>query len=296
MRALVIVTSLALLVILFSGSALVSGALAHQAISAPLDPNLPNEQALIARGLSGVPGSDQPTQPVAVDRVVVDGAQTYVQYHITDHMDWLGPGFGADPLPVLTDDRSIPVAQKGAAGSLWMERGLAPIPSWLPWRPPTIRRGDLIMGSLPAAAHGAILRFAGGESVHVPLDLHPLATLRVSHPRARAQAYGIVLTTPEVSDSYLGYAYTLPARTSAAPWPMWLATATHRVLPVVASGSACQTGPRGTRCQGVVTFPPQRPGTRLIFTIPTFEVEATDGWRGRTGPLPGSWRLMVIAP
>jgi hypothetical protein len=41
---------------------------------APLDPNIPNEQALINAGLSGTPGPGQPAAPVVVDRVLVDGA------------------------------------------------------------------------------------------------------------------------------------------------------------------------------------------------------------------------------
>jgi len=43
---------------------------------APLDPNIPNEQALINAGLSGTPGPGQPAAPVVVDRVLVDGAAT----------------------------------------------------------------------------------------------------------------------------------------------------------------------------------------------------------------------------
>ena len=49
----------------------------------PLDSHIPHEQALIDVGLSGVPGPDQPTAPIAVDRVLVDGAATYVQFHRT---------------------------------------------------------------------------------------------------------------------------------------------------------------------------------------------------------------------
>jgi len=58
----------------------------------PLDPGIPNEQAVIAAGLSGAPGPGQPTRPFAVDRVLVDGAATYVQYHRSGPA--LAPGVG----------------------------------------------------------------------------------------------------------------------------------------------------------------------------------------------------------
>src|SRR5438874_4434206 len=69
-----------------------------------LDPHIPNERALIDLGLSGTPGPGQPTRPVTVDRVLVDRAATYVQYHLT------GPGGPqGDPLPTLADDQGVMV-------------------------------------------------------------------------------------------------------------------------------------------------------------------------------------------
>jgi len=61
-----------------------------------LDPNIPNERALIALGLSGAPGPGEPTHPIAVDRVLVDGAATYVQFH---RVCFTRVGAVAPPLP-----------------------------------------------------------------------------------------------------------------------------------------------------------------------------------------------------
>jgi len=72
-----------LLMLLVAAAAGIALALRPAAASVPLDPGIPNEQALIARGLSGMPSPGQPATPIAVDRVVTDGAATYVQFHST---------------------------------------------------------------------------------------------------------------------------------------------------------------------------------------------------------------------
>jgi hypothetical protein len=70
---------------LFVALAVAAGVQARMASqpTIPLDPAIPNAQVLIARGLAGVPSRNQPTYPIAVDRVVTDGAATYVQFRIT---------------------------------------------------------------------------------------------------------------------------------------------------------------------------------------------------------------------
>lgn len=101
-----------------------------------LDPNIPHERALIAAGLSGTPGPGQPAVPVAVDRVLVDGAATYIQYRIIQPL-----GTVDDLSPALTDDRGTTL-NAGSSGFL-SPPGLTlpfPLPAWLPCRPMVSRR------------------------------------------------------------------------------------------------------------------------------------------------------------
>src|SRR4051794_12818714 len=58
--------------VLALGVGLAASALRRPA-SPLLDPHIPNGQALVAMGLSGRPGPDQPAGPIVVDRVLVDG-------------------------------------------------------------------------------------------------------------------------------------------------------------------------------------------------------------------------------
>jgi len=100
-------------------------------LGVPLDPGIPNEQALIARGLSGVPGPGQPASPIAVDRVVTDGAATYVQFHTIRSLGRL-----SDVLPQLSDDSGVPANYGGSASTgdgtpAWARL----LPTWFPWRP-----------------------------------------------------------------------------------------------------------------------------------------------------------------
>ncbi len=70
----------ALLLSLVAVAAAISLIVRPVTTSVPLDPRIPHEAALIARGLSGAPAPGQPNSPIAVDRVVTDGASTYVQF------------------------------------------------------------------------------------------------------------------------------------------------------------------------------------------------------------------------
>ena len=97
-RVLILVVGIFLL--LAAALLVISVTMRPTAAPVPLDPAIPNERALIAAGLSGTPGPGQPALPVAVDRVVVDGAATYIQYRIIQPLgtvDNLTPG--------VTDDR-----------------------------------------------------------------------------------------------------------------------------------------------------------------------------------------------
>ncbi len=85
------------------------------AAAVPLDPHIPHEQALLDAGFAGAPGPDQPDAPFAVDRVLVDGTATYVQYHMSVPVGT--PTYPMPALPILADGRGVPVPVWGATAS-----------------------------------------------------------------------------------------------------------------------------------------------------------------------------------
>jgi hypothetical protein len=141
------------------------------ATDSALDPSIPNAQTLIARGLSGTPGPGQPTAPIAVDRVLTDGAATYVQFHSTAAL-----GRAPNTIPALYDNTGTLVNYGGSATTAPTDATWAHfIPRWFPWHPPIgLPHGVVTLGPLPPTARAAVLRFMNGEIVRIPLNLIPL--------------------------------------------------------------------------------------------------------------------------
>lgn len=267
--------------------------IAHPAATAiPLDPHIPNEQALIDAGLSGAPPSGQPTRPIAVDRVLVDGAATYVQYHMATPS---GPP--SDPSPTLADDQGVPVTEDIYSGvssaSDWTLP--VPLPAWLPWRPPTIQRGYIILAPLPATARAAVLQFGapgappspdGGEIIRVPLGPRTSALRRVVHPGVTAHAAGLTLALRDLGVAHLTYTYT-PQGGPFSPFSQThmaygslaspgdaasdlsgqLVDGAGHPVPTAARGTDCAHAAHGLRCATTVVFPPQPSGAHLTLTI-----------------------------
>ena len=270
--------------------------------SAPLDPNIPNEQALIAAGLAGTPGRDQPTRPVAVDRVLVDGAATYLQYHFT------APGaLGKGLYPTISDDRGAIIGVNGLGG--YWSSPQAPLgwtiplalPAWIPWRPPrpsTVWRGYyVIQPPLPATARIAVLQFSGSdlsgvvETVRVPLDLHTLARRPVAHPGTQVRASDLTLTLRDLAFAHLTYTYTLPPDTPTDRAHVQLVDRAGRIVPATPLDPDCtddSSGTHGRICTASMVFPPQRPGARLTLAISALPID------GR--PKRGPWRLELVIP
>jgi len=260
---------------------------------APLDPNIPNEQALINAGLSGTPGPGQPAAPVVVDRVLVDGAATYVQFHLT--------GRGAQPnYPTFTlsDDQGDAVTG-GSSGTI-DPTGWAlpfPLPAWVPWRPSTTWRGVDILGPLPATAHAAMLQFTipGSltrlttyKTIRVPLDLRALARRRVVHPHTIVRATSLTLTVQDLDFTHLTYTYALPGNHMAFALHPQLVHGAGRAVSVVEVSSECSGDAHGTNCSETWAFPPQQLGARLTLTIPTF--------RDNGQLVRGPWRIPFVVP
>lgn len=179
-----------ILLLLVAAAAGISLALRPSAAGVPLDPSIPHERALIAAGLSGTPGPGQPMAPVAVDRILVDGVATYIQYHIIQPL-----GTRDDLSPSLTDDHGTPL--NAASSDIFYPPGLTlpfPLPAWLPWRPMVSRRAVAIIDApLPATAPAAVLHFDGPgvhETVCVPLDLRALAPPGTTARDARRRVTG----------------------------------------------------------------------------------------------------------
>jgi len=258
----------------------------------PLDAGIPNGRLLIARGLSGVPGRGQPVAPITVDRVATDGAATYVRFHSTVPL-----GGSVDPFPQLYDDTGTLVNYGGAAsyddGVPWVTRLLSRAFPRLGSAGPT--RGIATLGPLPPTAHAAVLRFMGGETVRVPLNL---ATLRrvPAYAGPLVQRAGLQLRVATARDTglVLGYSPFGDAR------DVTLTDARGRVVPLqVVGGGGCSTSGfadtgTGLACRQAWAYPPQRQGARLTLTIRSFIAEPNAAVSNAVGV--GPWHLPVVIP
>ncbi len=270
----------------------------------PLDPAIPHEAVLIARGLSGSPAPGQPDAPVAVDRVVTDGATTYVQFHTASTVaagGVAGPRF----FPQLSDETGTLVAFNN-----WDLRLLPPtpalplpLPSWFPWRPPTVTRGVLLLGPLPLTARAAVLRFAttgplatAGETVRVPLNLAALRRVR-AYAGPLVQRAGLQLHVAAARDTSLVLGYGLPDDLTSlvSLGGVTLRDARGRTVPLMRQSDACASGGLPDVqlvCRQVWAYPLQPHGARLTLTIQSFTSDTHP-----PGPMgPGPWSLTVVIP
>jgi len=278
-----------LLLLLVAAAAGIALALRPAAAGVPLDSGIPNERVLIARGLSGVPSPRQPTTPIAVDRVVTDGASTYVQFHSTAPL-----GRVPDLIPELSDDTGTLMNYGGGAsfgaGAFGWTRFLPP---WFPWHPPTgPLHGVATLGPLPPTARAAVLRFMTGEIVRIPLNL---AALRQQRPYRGplAQRAGLQLQIAAARDTSLVLGFSPFGDTRGAT----LTDAHGQVVPLISQGSGCGSGgfaDTGLTCRQVWTYPPQRRGARLTLTIRSFTATPNAAVSNAVGA--GPWRLAVVIP
>jgi len=307
-RAPLRAAALPLLLILIA-AALAS--LVRPAAGVPLDPHIPHEQALLDAGFAGVPGPDQPVAPVAVDRVLVDGAATYVQYHMAVPVGT--PAYPMPALPILADGRGVPVPVSG--GDRFSTGDVSPaagwtlpvaLPAWLPWHPTSVRRFYAALPPLPAPARAATLRFCLNvgqpgcspvETILVPLDPRSAALRRRAHPGTTTYAAGVTLALRDLGVTHLTYTYTYappggapypalprialptPGRDVFTPLPDALRDAAGQLVPAVARPTVCATRPRLLRCAVTLVFPPQPPGARLTLTIRAVQLDPL-GLRG----------------
>jgi len=291
-----------LLLLLVATAAGIALAVRPAAADVPLDPAIPHEGVLIARGLTGIPAPGQPDVPVAVDRVVTDGATTYVQFHTTSThtaSGLVGPSF----FPRLSDETGTPVNDNAYLRRSPPTPALPvpfSVPSWFPWHPAVMTRGVLALGPLPPTARAAVLRFSTtgplavtGETVRVPLNLAALQRVR-AYGGPLVQRAGLQLQIAAARDTglVLGYGLSNDSTSFGELRGVTLRDARGRAVPLTMQSSEC--GSRGLSdvqltCRSVWTYPLQPRGERLTFSIQS--CAATPSPVG-----PGPWRLSVIIP
>ncbi len=296
-----------------------------------LEPGIPNEQALIDAGLSGTPGPGQPTSPFVVDRVLVDGTATYVQYHMAVPVGT--PLYPMPALPILADDRGVPVPVSGgdrfSTGDVSSAGVALPValPAWFPWHPTTVRRFYAALPPLPARARAATLRFcltvgqrgcSPVETILVPLDPRAAALRHRAHPGTTARAAGVTLALRDLGVTHLTYTYTyaphggpsyrvasryqVPTEDLFAPLHDALRDAAGRAVPAIARPTICATGTHVLRCATTLVFPPQPPSARLTLAIRAVQLNPFGFPKTRSGPMivprptRGLWRLPVVIP
>lgn len=293
--ALLVVGLLLLLIAVAAGTAL---AVRPVATAVPLDPGILNEQTLIARGLSGVPGPGQPTAPVTVDRVVTDGATTYVQFHSTT-----GPGRYPDINADLSDDIGVPITMNYSSGmNLSTPRPALPVPitvpSWFPWHPPFVTRGLLSTGPLRPTARAVVLHFSQPgsttvETVRVPLNLAALRHVR-AYSGPLVQRAGLRLRVAAARDTGLVLGFSPFGDVQGAT----LTDAQGHVAPLRAVAGGCGVNSFADVaplvCRQVWTYPLQRRGTRLTLSIRSFAALRAGVVVQAVGA--GPWRLPVVIP
>jgi len=303
--SLLVVGLLLLLVAAAAGTAL---AARPAAAGVPLDPSIPNGQVLLARGLVGTPAAGQPNSPIAVDRVVTDGATTYVQFHTFASLAPGGP-FWSSFSPRLSDDISTMVTSSWSLISASPQATLPalpfPVPSWFPWRSPSVvTRGTLVLGPLPPTARAAVLRFdqlgrgvGTGETVRIPLNLAALRQRR-AYTGPLVRRAGLELHVAAARDTGLVLGYELPddLTSGVSLGGVTLRDARGRAVPrAVHVSDECASGGLpdvGLMCREVWAYPPQPHGARLTLTIRSFTSDTHPA-----GPMgPGPWRLPVVIP
>ena len=145
--------------------------------AADLYPYPPNARQLIALGLTGQPGARAQGVPVAVDRVLVDGTQTVVQFHLAAQESGRPVSL---PQIVLRDDtgQSYQEREGGIGGGALAPDRMGFLSGLLAaFGPAANERGFAAFASLPAGTHTAILRIAYGSRIQflrVPLNLAAL--------------------------------------------------------------------------------------------------------------------------
>ena len=200
----------AMLLVVAAAAGCIAFIVTQQHPAGAADTDIPFEHSLAAMGLVATPGPDQPSGPVTVDRVVVDGEHTYIAYHVKQpwHSEFANFTITAIPGGWLNTGSSTACAP---AKSL--------LPDWIPWRQsatlnclsqfesvaPSTRavRLQISLQQIPLHFHsGAAAVTLSQGTVYVPLDLHALRQRQSVPLHGTASAGGVTVS--------LGHLYLWP--------------------------------------------------------------------------------------
>jgi len=224
-----------------------------------------DDARFIEDGTIGQPASNQPSRPVAVDRVLADGAATYVQYHIADV-----PHDG-QPTPALVDDRGDLYAVDVVPAVVMTPEEF--VRQMMPWRAPVQELATF--PPLRPGVRSVALRFTDRlsrvvQTVRVPLN-HPAGpgplTVRVVSTRDATMtlhmAWGIA--TIRLTLSTMVHRQLVPTSGLSSALPNGpFATVRGQPLAPLDWGSTCRTASTGAaRCETWATFALLPPATRI---------------------------------
>jgi hypothetical protein len=278
--------------VLIAGIALAMVVLLARAMQpvAPVDPNVPFGADLAAAGLSWSPAAGARQDQGIVERVLMDGAATYLQFSVAGYA-------GAPP--------DLPAPRLNAEGDAWVNaasglqadgptRSFGFLPGWFPVKRTWIWHFVATYPGIPPLdARTLEVTFEGGEQVTVPVDLHALRRLTVWHPRALARADGLVFTVDAVGARFITGTMDWLSAGSPTVLDAVLLVAGQRVpLPVI--GGTCILGSQpGWRCTTTWAHPARWPGARAVLRV-------TEELTGATGPtqhpVAGPWEVPVGLP
>ena len=162
--------------------------------AADLYPYPPNARQLIALGLTGKPGPRAQDAPVSIDRVLVDGTQTVVQFHLAAQESGRPVLL---PQIALRDEAGTAYQElEGGIGGGTLAPGRLGFVSGLlaAFGPAASERGFAAFAPLPAGARMALLRVAYGartQFVRVPLNLVALRRIASARLPATVSAFGV---------------------------------------------------------------------------------------------------------
>lgn len=249
----------------------------------------------VAGGITGRRAPDQPSRPVTVDRVLVDGTATYVQYHIVDV-----PHDG-QPTPGLTDDRGGRYAVAVAPQVVMTPEEFAR--QMMPWRAPV--RELASFPPLRAGVRSVTLRFVDRLSRPVqavrillsrPVNRWPMTT-RTAGTSEVAMAVGLTwgVATVRLDLHATVDRRSVPAGGLSRMLPNGpLATVRGHPIETLNSDTACRAAPRGdATCDLWATFASPPPMTRIVVAIPGV-ILYDEGGEGH--PIPCPTRLIFAAP
>jgi hypothetical protein len=281
-------------VVLLAGIAVTTVVLVARAVqpAVPSDPNVPFGADLVAAGLSWSPVTGAPTSQGTVERVLMDGAATYLQFSVAGTA-------GAPP--------DLPAPRLSADGGAWVNaatglqadgptRSLGYMPGWLPLKHSWIWHFVATYPGVPPLTTRHIeVTFAGGEQVEVPVDLRALRYLSVRHPRTTARADGLVFTLDAVGTRFITGTSDWLSAGSPTVLDAVLRVAGRRILLPVIDGDCSLGAQPGWRCTTTWAHPARWPGVRAVLTI-TQDLTGATTIGPTQRPILGPWTVPLTLP